>query len=160
MDFDFDRALGRLSKEQEQGLRRRRFRETLPPTTVTPSLTAENLNPDHTRATLASIAASVRDCSLGSDEGTDSNGSNGAGIQDLEKNDSEGALTLGVNSSRRTPKKSSKSNCLKVPSLQELCLQSLCQNGLQNCKTLHDIPDHLVFQAILDATKVVACRAD
>ena len=144
MDFDFDRALSRLNKQKIVGTQRVRDHSSF---TSGPFTARERSKSDHRTPQMTQLEAIVLDCNLGNDESCESKDSSGACDQDSNPHTDENFV---AKLHMQTPQKNSKSTyCRQVPSLQELCLQSLCDDGLQHCKSLYDIPDHLVIQVEL-----------
>jgi hypothetical protein len=136
MDFDFDRALSRLAREQAEKTRLAGLRLS--------SLQIRH-NPRSSTAIPSSPSSQgpSRPCSVQvpTEVQQQTNVSDGENSQ-FDSGHSNSSST----SQRRSSKNLPSTRSLSPPSLQELCIQTLCHHGLAQCKSLQDIPDHLVVQ--------------
>ena len=141
MDFDFDRALSRLCKEHTVKKEQKNVqmstiqRRSMLNTTTGPSISR------------LSVRDSGEDCNSHSVNISESQFSH---VTEHHSSESKGKTESDV----RVVRTDLESTCRSMPSLQELCTRSLCDDGLAHCKSLYDIPDHLVLQVCKSTIKL------
>jgi len=133
MDFDFQRAQSRLRREQTT--ERNRQSKDIFSSGNSRSTAGFGITQ---RTSLITGNASTSPVTESRYETTDES--------DITDSDDHAREPRSVNLRHHSGKKNAFQRA--IPTLQELCLRSLCQSGFSHCKTLEDVPDELVLEML------------